>query len=113
MNYLLPVLGLILLAWALYQDAHKKLSPGAIGNLLGVAVFLFGLGIHALSYAGSINAILAFESAKEAKDAAAFEYLHTLLDPQLLSGFLYLGISAVLFGAAVTFWLRRQDRMKS
>ncbi len=76
------------------------MSKDKSGNLwfflLFVGCLLFGSGISELSTAGSTNAILIFESARQPMLTEQFNRLHATLDTHIMVGALELFIGSLL-----------------
>lgn len=68
----------------------------ALGLVLAFGLFSFGLGISYLANAGSINAILVFESAREPMLQSSFDHLHATLDPTMSQGITNLVFGSIL-----------------
>ena len=97
----LAVFGLAAFFYLLSASRKHALKPYLQALILAFGFFIFGQGISNLSTAGSINAILTYESAREIIAQAPFDHLHETLDPTLMSGYMLTALGALIVGAAI------------
>lgn len=92
---LLPALIAIIFIPRLFQKNKEKAYNLIVGLVLASGFFIFAQGIANLANAGSINAILIFESARQPINQPSFDKLHAVLDPTMLKGYLYVVLGAI------------------
>ncbi len=84
------------------QAKNKNVNKSLLGTIIGYGFFVIALGISNLAAAGSINAILVFESARDVVAQSSFDALHKTLDPHLFSGYTHIVAGALLLGLGIS-----------
>ena len=101
---IVPIIGLA----TLMIGYSSKNNDAAKAYLRGVGFLLLAIGAANIAIAGSTNALLVLESARQTIDQNAFDKLHATLDPHFYSGYFNVLLGAILIGVSVAIKGRKQ-----